>query len=220
MRKEKGPDCATCAQKDGGGWRGHRWAQTASSGLAGPGLVDIRTRRWSPAPRPAACRGEVSVLVCEARGVGISDPQLNMSVPLSVPEGCAQAGRSEGAGRVNLTLKTESSGMFSSTAWRPVSAGRGDEYRQTAAFSAVPAGPVAGRCDDSQCRGRSAKSGSPWLTLLPPSSHLRRDRDLWRFSRCPKRILFIIPLQARGHGVDPCGLGLAPAGGVDSGVWD
>ena len=26
-----------------------------------------------------------------------------------------------------------------------------------------------------------------------------------------------IPLQARGHGVDPCGLGLAPAGGVDSG---
>ena len=130
-------------------------------------------------------------MVCEARGVGISDPQLNMSVPLSVPEGCAQAGRSEGAGRVNLTLKTESSGMFSSTAWRPVSAGRGDEYRQTAAFSAVPAGPVAGRCDDSQCRGRSAKSGSPWLTLLPPSSHLRRDRDLWRFSRCPKRILFI-----------------------------
>ena len=28
------------------------------------------------------------------------------------------------------------------------------------------------------------------------------------------------PLQARGHGVDPCGLGLAPAGGVDPGVWD
>ena len=137
-------------------------------------------------------------MVCEARGVGISDPQLNMSVPLSVPEGCAQAGRSEGAGRVNLTLKTESSGMFSSTAWRPVSAGRGDEYRQTAAFSAVPAGPVAGRCDDSQCRGRSAKSGSPWLTLLPPSSHLRRDRDLWRFSRCPKRILFIIPWYVCG----------------------
>ena len=137
------------------------------------------------------------MVACEARGVGISDPQLNMSVPLSVPEGCAQAGRSEGAGRVNLTLKTESSGMFSSTAWRPVSAGRGDEYRQTAAFSAVPAGPVAGRCDDSQCRGRSAKSGSPWLTLLPPSSHLRRDRDLWRFSRCPKRILFIIPWSLR-----------------------
>ena len=121
------------------------------------------------------------------------------------PEGCAQAGRSEGAGRVNLTLKTESSGMFSSTAWRPVSAGRGDEYRQTAAFSAVPAGPVAGRCDDSQCRGRSAKSGSPWLTLLPPSSHLRRDRDLWRFSRCPKRILFIIPCR------DPRNSALRPA---------
>ena len=138
-------------------------------------------------------------MVCEARGVGISDPQLNMSVPLSVPEGCAQAGRSEGAGRVNLTLKTESSGMFSSTAWRPVSAGRGDEYRQTAAFSAVPAGPVAGRCDDSQCRGRSAKSGSPWLTLLPPSSHRGSGCD-FSLSLAVTRICFSHPGTAHSSG--------------------
>ena len=50
-RKEKGPDCATCAQQSGVRRREHRWPQAASSGLAGPGLVNLLTRRRRPAPR-------------------------------------------------------------------------------------------------------------------------------------------------------------------------
>ena len=104
--------------------RATRRGVVAGASLGARGLIRAgrpRARTFSNSSTEACSQTcafwgqDISFGMYRLRRGNLGGLQGHVSAPTR-PEGCAQAGRSEGAGRVNLTLKTESSDMFLSTA--------------------------------------------------------------------------------------------------------
>ena len=108
-------DCSTCAQKDGGGGGGIAGRTRPDQGWPAPGSYFFELVDGGLLPDLRIRGQDISFGMYRLRRGNLGGLQGYVS-PHTRPEGCAQAGRSEGAGRVNLTLKTESSDMFLSTA--------------------------------------------------------------------------------------------------------